>query len=320
MSAEPDVQRVGGTVTREVYDRVNQALGLGLSGSKQELAQRIVESGGLRWTHDAMSHGRTGGGTVTAVGLELVLEATRRLIAQRRDTSTSQGRIASTTSSLDECTLIAEALAGGLPREIRGEEAVAQLREAGNRNWGQTEWLGWWVEHFGTEILFERFGGARGPRFGNTEFDYQLIRVFDLKAHASQSGPDVILNDLEACQAAVLQTGGLGFAIATADVTYDDDRHTFYRWHQAVRGKPFEERSPRSRRRKTFARFRHVDVVYFDGPHALQVALDGKILVRMAQGRQTSGAAREPKYRLRIPALSEALPEGMHLVQRRVAA
>lgn len=63
----------GSTEPREIFELVNDAFGLGLSGTKPELARGIVEASGEPWLPDYESRG----GTVTKGGLAAVLEAVR---------------------------------------------------------------------------------------------------------------------------------------------------------------------------------------------------------------------------------------------------
>lgn len=63
----------GSTEPREIFDIVNDHLGLGIDRSltKPNMARQIVEAAGMSWNADYESRG----GTVTKVGLEAVLEA-----------------------------------------------------------------------------------------------------------------------------------------------------------------------------------------------------------------------------------------------------
>lgn len=67
----------GSTEPREIFDLVNEALGLGLELdrplTKPEMARGIVEAAGYPWLADYESRG----GTVTRAGLTAVLEAVK---------------------------------------------------------------------------------------------------------------------------------------------------------------------------------------------------------------------------------------------------
>ena len=63
----------GSTEPREIFELVNDTLGLRLSGTKPELARGIVEASGEAWLAEYESRG----GTVTKDGLNAVLRAVR---------------------------------------------------------------------------------------------------------------------------------------------------------------------------------------------------------------------------------------------------
>lgn len=75
LGREAPKMSTGSTEPREVFDIVNEELGLGLSRrlTKPETAQGIVESTGEVWAPDFESRG----GTVTLKGLQAVREAVR---------------------------------------------------------------------------------------------------------------------------------------------------------------------------------------------------------------------------------------------------
>ena len=72
---EPPKMSTGSTEPREIFDLVNECLGLGLSPklTKPELARGIVEAAGYPWNADYESSG----GTVTLRGLLAVRDAVR---------------------------------------------------------------------------------------------------------------------------------------------------------------------------------------------------------------------------------------------------
>lgn len=70
----PPKMSTGSTEPRELFTRVNESLGLGLSSSlgKPEMARGITEAAGIPWTPDCESRGAT----VTLEGLRRVHAAT----------------------------------------------------------------------------------------------------------------------------------------------------------------------------------------------------------------------------------------------------
>lgn len=75
LGVEPPRMSTGSTEPKEIFLLVNEVLGLGLPTglTKPELARGIVESSGEVWTATCESRG----GTVTAEGIQRVLDAVR---------------------------------------------------------------------------------------------------------------------------------------------------------------------------------------------------------------------------------------------------
>jgi Mn-containing catalase len=68
----------GSTEPREIFDLVNDTLGLGIDkkATKPEMARQIVEASGMSWNADYESRG----GTVTKAGLHAVLTAVEHFV------------------------------------------------------------------------------------------------------------------------------------------------------------------------------------------------------------------------------------------------
>lgn len=79
LGVEVPKMSTGSTEPREIFDLVNDVLGLGIEGglTKPEIARRIVESSGNSWNADCESSG----GTVTKNGLQAVLDAVHHFLA-----------------------------------------------------------------------------------------------------------------------------------------------------------------------------------------------------------------------------------------------
>ena len=79
LGAEAPKMSTGSTEPREIFEIVNDHLGLGIDRrlTKPEMARQIVEAAGLSWN----AHYESSGGTVTKVGLEAVLEAVEHFVA-----------------------------------------------------------------------------------------------------------------------------------------------------------------------------------------------------------------------------------------------
>ncbi len=318
ISADADLTSRGGTVTRGLSDAVNTALELGLTGTKQTLPAAIVHRAGLEWGPACVS----AGGTVTLTGLTRLLEATELLVVDARDRAEADvehqlERLEETGGDdIDLCRRVIDVVSQAMPPYVDGRQAVSQLQTWGT-HWRQTEWLGFWVEERSRRELQLRLGGSVGPRFVNTEFDYQLGRVFDIKSHVRESGSEAILNDIHATEAAALQAGAIGFIVVDGSATYDDG-DSFYRWRKELQGENPTQRSRHARRLKTSFSPSSVTTYMFYGVEGLRDGLDSGLLSFMQQGRQPSGEARRLKYRLRLDvdpppsvlALSKRVPGG----------
>lgn len=78
LGVEPPKMSTGSTEPREIFDLVNEQLGLGIDPrlTKPEMARHIVESSGSSWHADYESRG----GTVTKAGLRAVLNAVQHYV------------------------------------------------------------------------------------------------------------------------------------------------------------------------------------------------------------------------------------------------
>lgn len=314
MAVEPLTVSRGSTEPKAVFDAVNGRLALGLdpSRTKPEYAEAICRAAGVAWDDSCDSrHTASGGGsTVTIVGLERVLTATRLLVERSRSSVPSHGLLPPTTPLEDEVRRILEVLDEELPTHVDGRQAVRELRAA-DYNWRQIEWPGFYFEFVGRKALRRSLGGDIGPRFGNTEFDYQLIRVFDIKVH-SEGSSSLWLNDAEAVETAVLRTGGIGFIIVHGEAEADEDG-AFRQWHDQQKGERTrysverEARGASPRRRKTAFQRTGLEVIHLTGIDSMRDAVQEGWLSLREQGRQSSGGTRRPKYQLVLSRVPQGL-------------
>jgi hypothetical protein len=117
-----------------------------------------------------------------------------------------------------------------------GRKSILEMKEAGFNQWKQMEWIGWYFQ-----FLCEKFlkGAVKipGPRYGNVQFDGLKEIPWDFKAHAiNTSSHQVIVNDSEATANAINEFGCVGLILAMGEVKYNDDKRTFQKWHEALKG------------------------------------------------------------------------------------
>ncbi len=83
----------------------------------------------------------------------------------------------------DEGRIIVETLSARVLRHWDGRTAITEMRDEGSPNWRQMEWIGWYLEHLCRRELYPAIGGAPGPVFVNTRFDYERDHVWYFKVN-----------------------------------------------------------------------------------------------------------------------------------------
>ena len=188
-----------------------------------------------------------------------------------------------------------------IPREWDGRQSILEMKNAGSRHWRQMEWMGWYFE-FQCERHFGSILQIPGPNFGNVTFDAFGEIPWDFKAHAANStGGVVIANDTEAVAAMLDTYGHYGVILAIGDVEYNDDKRTFKKWHDELKGGKSEyeinriKRGAMSRQRKTAFSLAELHFISLKEEH-LRVCG-----VSFQEGfRNSDGSARRPKVSIRI--------------------
>ena len=276
---------------------VNLARGLGvdvnLSTSKPELGAAIAVAIGAGWDAACWSAGHT----ITLEGLNRLLEAAERF--QRERGQTTHG---SFLSVRDEAGALLEALREALPPEWMGYSCVREMKEAEYSQWAQDEWAAFYFEYLGLPALINTFGG--GPLlFANTRIDYSLGHPWDLKVHMAET-PVAPLNDQAAIHQCLTAGAGVGFLVLTGVVTYDQGE--FRAWQKTFRAQHGKVAKPRTtpptyvRKSKLWFRPTLLEAFFIEDEAALDAAIESRAIHVMAQGKQTSGATRPPKYALHL--------------------
>lgn len=300
-SSGPQDLGPGSKERKSVLTDLVSGLGLGLAPwlSKTALAERIAELLGSRWDDSCWSVGET----ITLDGFNVLLEGAERHLGHT-DTLDPSFR-----SLDDEAAAILGVLHTAVGARWDGRTSVEEMRGAEFRHWRQSEWIGFYFEFIGIPALVNAFGG--GPlRVGNVTFDYSLGVPWDLKAH-SDSSTSAILNDARSVDDR-LRSGALGFVVLSGSSEYDEDG-LFDNWHRRVTRQEKRHRMSNSRnqrRRKLAFRPTSLDAYLIrDQGHRTQL-IAGRALAVRAQGRQSDGRPRAPKYHLD---LKRAEAEGMRV-------
>ena len=101
----------------------------------------------------------------------------------------------------------------------------------------ETNGMDWLVFSIFVRETFKECHKNPGPRYNNVQFDGLREIPWDFKAHAiNTSSHQVIVNDSEATANAIKDFGCVGLILAMGEVKYNDDKRTFQRWHEALKG------------------------------------------------------------------------------------
>ena len=137
-----------------------------------------------------------------------------------------------------------------------GRASILEMRDFGFSHWRQMEWIGFYFQ-FLCEKYLSDIMQIPGPKYGNVRFDGFLQIPWDFKAHAmNTSSHQIIVNDSEAIARAIKDYGEVGVILALGKVVYNDEKRTFQKWHEKIKGeeskyvKDRKERGAWSRLRK----------------------------------------------------------------------
>lgn len=154
-----------------------------------------------------------------------------------------------------------------VPSAWNGKQAIIEMKEGKFPHWRQMEWIGFYFE-FLCKSRLSAPSTIPGPRYGNTGFDMLSVIPWDFKAHAiNTSAHQIIVNDTEAIRQAMKKYGAVGLILALGEVKYNDEKRTFQKWHQKLKGDISEyeqeriERGAWSRLRKVSFLLRQISFI-----------------------------------------------------------
>ncbi len=307
----PETLGPGSKERKSVLIKLAQAFALDVDTTlaKPQLGGAIAQRLDAQWGPECWSTGST----LTLQGLNVLLESAQHRLAGR-GAACGDAQFESLEA---EAGAVLDVLAAELCTRFDGRTCVDEMRRAGYSQWAQDEWAGFFVEYRGLPALVSKLGG--GPvKYNNTRFDYALRSAWDLKCHAA-AALDAPLNDVSATRAC-LQERPLGFVVLSGRYEYDDgDFRSWFRDERVRNGKtPVRRQSPAQYTRRSKVAFVPSSLEAFLVPDlpALDEALRTGAVDVLQQGRQTSGAPRPPKYRLRLSRARQALRVGdRHLAE-----
>jgi hypothetical protein len=151
-----------------------------------------------------------------------------------------------------------------------GRESILEMKNSGYANWKQMEWIGWYFQ-FLCEKFLKEIMKIPGPRYGNVGFDGFKEIPWDFKAHAiNTSSHQIIVNDSRATANAIKEFSCVGLILSLGEVKYNDDKRTFQKWHEALKGgkSKYEleriKRGAWSRLRKVEFRLKQISFIKID--------------------------------------------------------
>ena len=206
----------------------------------------------------------------------------------------------------DSCNIICPIIKK-MPMHWDGKKCILEMKENNGRHWKQMEWIGFYFEYWCNRNLKGVMEMPYSKKYGNVSFDGYLKIPWDFKAHVTQSGDKIIVNDHQAIKKAIKDFGCVGLIIVTGPVVYDESQE-FKKWHDEQKGKITDyvlkniERGAPSRRRKVSMKISKISFV----------KLDDDCLKKYSsihnQGRNSDGKPREPKVLLDLTKI------GKHIV------
>jgi len=214
-------------------------------------------------------------------------------------------------NSGEEAKEILDILKSKFSDKIDGKSAILEMKDRNMRNWRQMEWQGFYFEDIGRYELINTIGGSEGPNYGRTKFDYKRNFIWDLKLHSifdkdEVRKPWLILNDAEAIENVINDTGGLGFIISNAVMTFDKTGE-FKQWHDIQKGgkSAYEmqriNRGAPSRMRKTSFKINSWLCLYFNDFSIFDEGMSNDWVNEFQRGmRNANGSPRRPKVMIDV--------------------
>lgn len=195
----------------------------------------------------------------------------------------------------------------GIPVHWDGRKSILEMKEAGFNQWKQMEWIGFYFQ-FLCEKFLNNILTIPGPKYGNVKFDGFKEIPWDFKAHAiNTSSHQIIVNDSEATANAIRDYGAVGLILAVGEVKYNDDKRTFQKWHEALKGGKSRYELERIKR-GAWSRLRKVE---FNLKQISFIKIDDRVLVKCGSFqrdfRNSNGRPRREKVLLDLEKLDEEI-------------
>ncbi len=197
-----------------------------------------------------------------------------------------------------------------------GINSILAMKKSGFLHWKQMEWIGWYFQFLCENFLKELIQMPE-PKFGNVRFDGFYKIAWDFKAHAiNTSSHQIIVNDNEAPAKAIERYGCVGVILAMGKVEYNDEKRTFQKWHEELKGGKSKYELERIKR-GAWSRLRKTE---FDLEQISFIRIDDDVLVKCGSFQQdfrnAHGKPRRKKVLLDLEKLDEEIVYFLNLNYR----
>jgi len=181
------------------------------------------------------------------------------------------------------------------------------MKESGYPHWKQMEWIGFYFQ-FLCENYLSGYVDVPGPKYGNVSFDAFRDFPWDFKAHAmNTSSHQIIVNDSEAIKNGISDYGSVGLILALGKVEYNDEKRTFQKWHEQLKG-GLSKYSKERIKRGAWSRLRKVE---FDLQQISFIQITDDTLIKcgsfQSDFRNSNGLPRNPKVLINLEDIDEEL-------------
>ena len=210
----------------------------------------------------------------------------------------------------DEFLKLAKEISKGfknVPLVWDGRKSILEMKKSGFPHWKQMEWIGWYFQ-FLCERFLRDIVEIPGPKFGNVRFDGFLKIPWDLKAHAiNTSSHQIIVNDSKDTAKGIKKFGSVGLILAMGKVEYNDEKRTFQKWHEELKGGKSKYELERIKR-GAWSRLRKTE---FNLEQISFIKIDDNVLVKCGSFqrdfRNSNGRPRREKVLLDLEKLDEEI-------------
>ncbi len=194
-----------------------------------------------------------------------------------------------------------------VPKNWDGKKSILEMKNNNSSHWRQMEWMGFYFE-FICEKFLKDIMKIPGPKYDNVKFDGFKDIPWDFKTHAiNTSSHQIIVNDSVAISKAIEEYGSIGLILALGEVKYNDEKRTFQKWHQKLKGGKSEYEKDRIKR-GAWSRLRKVN---FELKQISFICITEKTLKKCGafqnDFRNSNGKSRNQKLLINLEKIEEEL-------------